>query len=113
MSELESMTDLEGYVPVELEGDKIWGAENGIWCEYDDMPDSLKNAFVAIEDHRFFSHKGVDFLRTGKAVLNYLMHFDSRFGGSTITQQLIKNITNDNEVTVDRKLREMLRAINI
>ncbi len=112
-TELEANIGLNGYFPKELDSDKIYGAENGIWCAYDDIPDNLKNAFVAIEDHRFFSHKGVDVFRTGKAVLNYLLHFDSRFGGSTITQQLVKNISSDNEISVERKLREMLRAINI
>lgn len=112
-SELEANIDLKGYFPKELDSDKIYGAENGIWCAYDDIPENLKDAFIAIEDHRFFSHKGVDVLRTGKAILNYLLHFDSRFGGSTITQQLVKNISSDNEISVERKLREMLRAMNI
>ena len=101
------------YVPKELEDQRVCGEENGIWCTYDQIPQNLKNAFVAIEDHRFFEHNGVDWIRTSKAISNYLFHYDSRFGGSTITQQLIKNISNDKDVTVKRKLREMLRAMNI
>lgn len=102
-----------GYVPKELVDQRICGAENGIWCAYEDIPQDLKDALVAIEDRHFFSHGGVDWLRTAKAAANYLLHFDSRFGGSTITQQLIKNISSDNEITVFRKMREMCRAIHL
>ena len=69
-------------------------ANRRIWTPYEQFPDNLINAFVAIEDHRYFDHSGVDLLRTGKAALNYFLHFSDRsFGGSTITQQLVKNIT--------------------
>ena len=84
------------------------------WCSIYDMPKALINAFIAIEDKRFYDHKGVDFLRTGKAVLNYIFgkNKDS-FGGSTITQQLIKNLTGENETTVKRKMEEIFRALNL
>ena len=101
------------YLPEEAEDQRIHGADNGIWCAYDDIPQYLKDAFVAIEDQRYFSHNGVDWLRTAKAALNYLLHFDGRFGGSTITQQLIKNVSSDNELTVARKIREACRAIHL
>ena len=101
------------YFPKELESERVFGKENGLWCTYDEMPQNLKNAFIAIEDHRFFEHNGVDWMRTGKAAANYLLGFDERFGGSTITQQLIKNLSSDNEIKIERKLREILRAINI
>jgi len=110
---LDEISPLDTYVPKELENGRVLGGENAIWCEYEDIPDNLKNAFVAIEDHRFFSHKGVDWLRTGKAMSNYIFHFDSRFGGSSITQQLIKNISDDKEISVKRKIREILRSLNI
>ncbi len=103
----------EVYAPKEIEDQRVHGAENGLWCKYEDIPENLKNAFLAIEDHRFFEHNGVDWLRTGKGRMNYILQFDSRFGGSTITQQLIKNISDDKDVKVERKLREILRAINI
>lgn len=86
-------------------------AENRIWVSIDRMPENLKNAFIAIEDQRFEKHHGVDIKRTGGAVLNYVLKGDSSYGGSTITQQLVKNITNDKERTKTRKIREMLRAI--
>ena len=84
------------------------------WTSIYDVPKNLVNAFIAIEDKRFYSHKGVDWLRTGKAISNYIFGKDKNsFGGSTITQQLIKNLTGDNQTTVRRKIEEMLRAINL
>ncbi len=78
-----------------------------------DMPDCLKNAAVAIEDHRFYEHSGVDVLRTARAAANTLLHFENEFGASTITQQLIKNLSGDNERTALRKIREIFRAVRI
>lgn len=101
----------EVYVAREWESERILGAENAIWTEYSEIPENLKAAFLAVEDHRFFRHDGVDWYRTGKAALNQLFHFDSRFGGSSITQQLIKNMSGDDEQTARRKLREMARAV--
>lgn len=86
-------------------------AENRIWTSIDRVPDNLKKAFIAIEDQRFEKHHGVDIKRTGGAVLNYIFKGNSSYGGSTITQQLVKNITNDKKRTKSRKIREMLRAI--
>ncbi len=85
--------------------------ENRVWVPINKMPSNLKNAFVAIEDQRFFTHSGVDIKRTTGAALNYILRGDSTYGGSTITQQLVKNITSDNERTKTRKIREMLRAL--
>ena len=73
----------------------------------------LRNAFVAIEDKRFFLHDGVDWSRTLQAAVNCVFRYDDRFGGSTITQQLIKNISADSEITIARKLREICRAIHL
>lgn len=76
-----------------------------------EMPENLKNAYIAIEDQRFYSHKGVDIKRTGGAILTYVTHFgESSFGGSTITQQLVKNMTGDSSDTVVRKVKEWLKA---
>ncbi len=85
--------------------------ENRIWVSIDKMPKNLINAFVSIEDQRFFKHKGVDLKRTAGAALNYITKGDSSYGGSTITQQLVKNITRDDERTSSRKLREILRSL--
>lgn len=68
-------------------------------------------ALVAIEDHRFYEHKGVDWYRTVGAMYTMLTGGDSSFGGSTLTQQLIKTLTGNNEVTVQRKLIEIFQAL--
>ena len=78
------------------------------------MPQNLIDAFVAVEDKRFYEHEGVDWLRTAKAMLNYIFKFDNTsFGGSTITQQLIKNLTGNNETTPKRKIEEVFRAVDL
>ena len=77
------------------------------------IPTDLINAFVAIEDKRFFSHKGVDWYRTIGAIVNYFTGFSSTFGASTITQQVVKNVTGRNEVTPGRKLQEILYALDL
>ena len=75
------------------------------------MPNNLKNAYVAIEDERFYSHHGVDIKRTASAIFNYVIHFgSSSFGGSTITQQLVKNLTGDNTDSIFRKVKEWWKA---
>lgn len=84
------------------------------WKSIYDIPKHLSNAFVAVEDKRFYEHSGVDFLRTGKAIFNFIFGKNKKsFGGSTITQQLIKNLTGDNETTPKRKLEEIFRALNL
>ena len=76
-----------------------------------DMPSNLKNAYVAIEDERFFKHGGVDIKRTGAAIASYLFHFGkSSYGGSTITQQLVKNLTGDSTDSITRKMKEWWKA---
>ncbi|MBQ2719043.1 MAG: transglycosylase domain-containing protein [Clostridia bacterium] len=99
------------YAATEWESERLYGAENAIWTEYSDIPENLVNAFLAAEDHRFFRHDGVDWGRTVKAALNQVLHFDERFGGSSITQQLIKNLSGDSEPSAMRKLREIYRAV--
>ena len=99
------------------EASLIEGAEleNGIkykYVSFEEIPQDLINAFVAIEDKRFYRHNGVDWLRTGKAAVN-LVFGTKRFGGSTITQQLVKNLTGDAEISVSRKLSEAFAAIDI
>ena len=85
--------------------------ENRTWVSFDKVPQNLKDAFVAIEDQRFYEHNGVDFKRTLGAVINVFAKGDSSYGGSTITQQLVKNLTRDNERTTERKIREISRAL--
>ncbi len=95
------------------EAQKLYGKENRMWVNLDKIPDNLKNAFIAIEDERYYKHHGVDFRRTIKATLTYLIKDKSSFGGSTITQQLVKNLTGEDTVSPARKVKEMARAFKI
>ena len=90
----------------------LHGTENRIWVEFDQIPEDLKNAAVAIEDKRFYKHGGVDWLRTANGMLRMFTGGDIQ-GGSTITQQLIKNLTGNDEVTVKRKILEIFRALEL
>ena len=89
---------------------KLLSATSSTWVDYEDMPKNLVNAAVAIEDQRFWEHPGIDWRRTGKAVLD-MFAGNNISGGSTITQQLIKNLTDYNETTVKRKIIEIVRAL--
>lgn len=93
-----------------VEFQKVHGIENRIWVGYDQMPDALWQAAVSIEDERFFSHKGVDWKRTIGAVLTVFTG-NTSYGGSTITQQMLKNVTGENENTINRKILEIFRAL--
>lgn len=102
---------------------RLHGQFNRIWVNYDKdkaksgdityagIPQNLVNAFVAIEDKRFMDHNGVDWKRTFAAFANMFLHFySSNQGGSTITQQLVKNLTGDTSQRPSRKIREIMRA---
>lgn len=93
-----------------VEYDRLHGGENRIWADMKEIPDNLKQAFVAIEDRRFYEHNGVDWKRTSGAALDWITGKGS-YGGSTITQQLIKNMTKDDDYSVKRKLAEILRSL--
>ena len=100
-------------------------AGNRIWVDYDKMPQQLLDAVVAVEDKRFWEHNGVDFLTTSKAGISAILQkigLTGFYGGatpgaSTITQQVVRNITNDRAVDGAegwaRKLREIFRALNV
>ena len=90
----------------------LYSTENRVWVDYDKIPQSMKDAIVAIEDKRFWEHKGVDWYRTMGAV-QALFTSGGSYGGSTITQQLIKNVTGDNDVSLTRKVKEIFRALNL
>ncbi len=90
----------------------LYDAENRVWVDFKRIPQNMKDAVIAIEDKRFPEHNGVDWTRTFGAVLN-LASGKSSYGGSTLTQQLIKNISDDNEVSLNRKIREIVRALKL
>ena len=89
---------------------QIYAETDRQWASYDEFPDGLEKAAIAIEDKRFHEHAGVDWFRTGKACIQIFMG-KSDFGGSTITQQFIKNFTEYDDVTVRRKITEIFQAL--
>ncbi|MGI6577673.1 MAG: PBP1A family penicillin-binding protein [Eubacteriales bacterium] len=93
--------------------EELFARENRIWVSYEEIPEHLIDALVAIEDQRFWRHHGVDWYRTTGAFFNMFLGMKDNFGGSTITQQLIKNLTEEDEVTVRRKITEIFRAIEL
>ena len=90
----------------------LTGLESVERVEYEDIPEDLINAFVAIEDKRFWNHQGVDWRRTASGLLRMFTGGNIQ-GGSTITQQLIKNVTDYNDVTVTRKIWEIFTALEL
>lgn len=85
--------------------------ENRQLVDIEEVPKYLSDAFVAIEDERFYTHEGIDFKRTIAAFLGYVIPSFGSHGGSTITQQVVKNVTGDNSRSVPRKIREQWRAM--
>ena len=76
-----------------------------------EMPNYLKNAYISIEDQRFYKHSGVDLPRTSAAIFSYIKNLgSSSFGGSSITQQLVKNLTGNNSSKITRKINEWIKA---
>lgn len=91
----------------------LHGEKNTEWVDFEDIPKDLINAFVAIEDKTFWDHNGINWRRTGGAVLNMFFSMSDTYGGSTITQQLIKNVTQYDDVTVKRKIQEIFTALEL
>ena len=94
------------------------GEENRSIISKEEMPDYLPKAFVSIEDERFYKHHGVDIKRTLGTTFQYVIHGgSSSYGGSTITQQLVKNLTEDKDDTgvagMVRKIKEMSKAYQV
>ncbi len=87
---------------------------NTEWADLAKIPQHVQDAFVYTEDERFWEHEGVDWKRTFGAFVNMFINiYGFQQGGSTITQQLIKNLTGDDEVRIERKVQEIFRAINL
>ena len=83
------------------------------YVSLEQVPDIYKQALIAVEDHRFYDHMGVDVIATGRAIVNDIKAMDFVEGGSTITQQLAKNMYFTQEKTLERKAAEMLMALKI
>ena len=89
---------------------RLHGETNRIWVDYEDIPENMKDAIIALEDRRFNIHHGVDWIRTIGVMVKPSNYGQ---GGSTITQQLIKNLTDEKDVTYVRKFKEILTALNL
>ena len=106
--------DAEGNILAELSGD-----ENRKIISLDEMSPYLPKAYIAIEDERFKEHHGVDIKGTGRAILSFVTNFgkSTAGGGSTITQQVVKNVTQDKDTRgmagIMRKLKEWVKAYQI
>ena len=93
--------------PVEVT--RLFGTINRVWVDIEDTNPYIAKCYVGLEDKRFYEHEGVDWTRTIAAVVKY----GGKQGGSTLTQQLIKNLTEEDEVTFVRKYKEILNALNL
>ncbi len=100
----------DGEVPVAIE---TGGNIKKMFYSLDEISPYVKGGFVAVEDKLFYKHKGVDIKRTLMATANYAIGSKKIFGASTITQQVIKNISGDDQLTVKRKIGEMIRALHL
>lgn len=87
--------------------------QKGDNADISEIPEDLQNAFIAVEDRRFYSHFGIDIRRLGKAVLVNLSRGRVSQGGSTISQQLSKNAFLSNERTLTRKFKELIITLEI
>lgn len=104
-----TVLDTNGKVIAEIGNAKITSN-----ISISEIPDYLKNAYVSIEDQRFYKHSGVDLPRTSAAIFSYIKNLgSSSFGGSSITQQLVKNLTGDNSSKITRKINEWIKAFAI
>ncbi|MCR4435647.1 MAG: PBP1A family penicillin-binding protein [Clostridiales bacterium] len=89
------------------------GSENRVWVYDKDIPQNLKDAFVALEDERFYEHNGIDPKRIISVTLSLIRHGKVQGGASTITQQVVKNLTNEKQITLQRKVQEQWRALQL
>jgi penicillin-binding protein 1A len=116
-----SLEELKQYRPVE--GTKIYAdddvlvgelkVEKGVFVPINEIPVQMVNAVIAVEDSRFWKHKGIDYIAIGRALLKDIVSIGLKEGGSTITQQLAKVTFLTSEKTLTRKLREAALAIKI
>lgn len=104
--------DPKSNQPIEIA--RVNGEQNRIWVSIDQIPEDLQNAFVCTEDQRFYSHKGVDWKRTFSSFVNlFIPIYSTRQGGSTITQQLVNNLSAAGKNSSDyaRKIQEIIDAL--
>lgn len=86
---------------------------NPYYTSFDQISPTFLDAIVAIEDHRFYKHGAVDFIGLGRALITNFISGDIEQGGSTITQQLAKNLFLDKTQTLERKIKEVFLAYKL
>ncbi|MBL4804404.1 MAG: penicillin-binding protein 1A [Alphaproteobacteria bacterium] len=91
--------------------------EKRVFVPIDKIPERVKQAFIAVEDQNFYEHKGVDIFAVTRAAYNYALYkigkSDNLIGGSTITQQVVKNMLLSNERKIERKIREAILSLRM
>ena len=101
-------------VPMDSMADQqLQGEVDQTYVSIDKIPDNMINAVIAIEDKRFMTHSGVDWKRTAGAGLTFFTGSGDGFGGSSITQQLIKNVTGNDDYSIQRKIQEIFWALDL
>ena len=98
-------------MPLEEKVEEIRSKEN--YAEFSELPQMYINAVISVEDHRFYKHPGIDIIAIGRAVVNDIKAMSLVEGGSTITQQLAKNIYFTQEKKFERKIAEVFMAFDI
>jgi penicillin-binding protein 1A len=88
-------------------------AEKGIFVPLDSIPKNMVNAVIAVEDSRFWKHRGIDYIAIGRAFMQDLIHARLKEGASTLTQQLAKVVFLSPEKTIKRKIMEVALAVKI
>ena len=108
---------MQNSITYDSEGNQfheLAGEENRKIIPLNEMGEYIPKAYVAIEDERFYKHSGIDLYRTAGAIFTYITNGgSSSFGGSTITQQLVKNLMEDDDDSIARKIREWSRAYKV
>ena len=108
---------MQNSITYDSEGNQLHelaGEENRKIIPLNEMGEYIPKAYVAIEDERFYKHSGIDLYRTAGAIFTYITNGgSSSFGGSTITQQLVKNLMEDDDDSIARKIREWSRAYKV
>ena len=98
------------YTPIAIEAS---GSIRKLHYGLNEITPYITKGFLAVEDKKFYTHKGVDVKRTALATLNLITKRRDTFGASTITQQVIKNVSGDNQLSIKRKIAEIIRALHI
>lgn len=116
-----SIAEIKNYSPqtgtkIYADDDVLIGelkVEKGVFVPIENIPEHMINAVVAVEDSRFWKHKGIDYIAIARALVKDILYVELKEGGSTITQQLAKVVFLTPEKTFKRKLREAALAIKI